>query len=1374
MPTISSNTTNISVLIDGSSQGGAGYNGPPLITLNGGASSPGLSFGAGSNGNEVKDLVLQAFGGGPAITINGSNNNLIVGNYIGTNSSGTGFVSNNNGVLIEGGASGNTVGGTTPGTANLISGVGNGVGLTGSGTSNNVVEGNLIGTDKTGNIGLFNFVGVQITGGASGNTVGGTTSGAANVISASTIDGVYLGGSGTSNNVVEGNLIGTNLSGTAAIATRIGVFIADGASRNTVGGSSSGSANVISGNTFDGVYLDGSGTSNNVVLGNLIGTNISGTAPLGNRTGVFIGGGASGNTVGGTTSGFANVISGNTADGVYLGDNGTSNNVVQGNLIGTDITGTASLANDLAGVGIGAGATENTVGGTTSGAANVISGNTSGDGVYLDGSGTSNNVVQGNLIGTNLSGTAAIANHNGVLIGVGASGNTVGGTTSGSANVISGNANDGVSLYGGYYGESNNNVVQGNLIGTNLSGTAAIANNDGVFIAGGARGNTVGGTASGSANVISGNTSDGVYLGGNSYGVPSGNVVQGNLIGTDITGISNLGNTGDGVRINGATDNTIGGIEANSGNTIAFNAKGVVVVGNSSTGNSILGNSISNNTGLGIDLGDDGPTPNGANPRSAPNNGQNTPVLTSVIGTTVTGTLTSTASTTFRLEFFASPASGPAYQGQTFLGFTNVIIDPSGQASFTAAVLAIPANSVVTATATNLSTGDTSEFSPSATQGVGLPAGTIDVLSPTANGALNLSGNAQLAIPGVLTVDSSSASAITASGNASATATAINVVGGVQTSGNASLSPTPTTGAAAVADPFAGLAAPTFSGTGTAVNLGGNQALTLNPGTYSQITVSGNAKLTLTPGTYVITTGGFLVSGNASVGMSGSGGVLIYDAGGGIAVSGNATLNLSAETSGPYDGLVIFQARTNTRALNFSGNGVGGLSGTVYAAGAQVILSGNASLQNVSMVVNTLTLSGNAGAFQLADGSSSDYLASTSNQILVGALTVAVEDDTGNGIDPNELARLGDAMTYLNTALGAFGVDLTWAAPGTAADITVHFGSSTPYGGASAGVLGFTTAGDDVYLVTTGWDFYTGSDPSGIGSGQYDFQTLAEHELAHTVGLGESSDPQSVMYEYLSAGTVRRTFTDANLALIDTDADRFMKAAPDSAGAQPVRNSSGPVGGAGLDLGPVTPVPQVALVLAAPGVNPDAGPSAANPHGQLPPVGYGDFDATATSPLAAPPAVNPAGAVFTLTRQELPGQPDTILRGSSGVVVGGEGKVVLGGQAVQGGDPVSSGGYLDAHAEAVRQVVSEWSEAGSSGRLADLTAEDFFARPLGEEGRENLDLVSTPLTEADGGDALDGLPAPDLWGAALAVALLEASRLDLAGASDDRTRRWRR
>jgi hypothetical protein len=97
-------------------------------------------------------------------------------------------------------------------------------------------------------------------------------------------------------------------------------------------------------------------------------------------------------------------------------------------------------------------------------------------------------------------------------------------------------------------------------------------------------------------------------------------------------------------------------------------------------------------------------------------------------------------------------------------------------------------------------------------------------------------------------------------------------------------------------------------------------------------------------------------------------------------------------------------------------------------------------------------------------------------------------------------------------------------------------------------VLGFTTTDNDVYFVE-GWSFYTGADPTQVSAGQYDFQTLATHELAHTVGLGESIDPNSVMYEYLSPGMARRTFTDGNLTAINTDADRYMKVAGNVGGA---------------------------------------------------------------------------------------------------------------------------------------------------------------------------------------------------------------------------------
>jgi hypothetical protein len=219
----------------------------------------------------------------------------------------------------------------------------------------------------------------------------------------------------------------------------------------------------------------------------------------------------------------------------------------------------------------------------------------------------------------------------------------------------------------------------------------------------------VGGTSAGARNILSAN-SIGVQI---TDPGTSGNRVLGNFIGTDFTGTRALGNHTDGFLLhNGASQNTIGGTSAAAGNTIAFNLKGVVLVDKTIGGDSILGNRIFGNASLGIDLGDNGPTPNSSKARPLPNSGQNFPVLTALSATTVSGSLQGTPRTSYRLEFFASPASGPAFQGKAFLGFKLVSTNASGLAVFTARVTPIARGQVVTATATNLKTGDTSEFSP--------------------------------------------------------------------------------------------------------------------------------------------------------------------------------------------------------------------------------------------------------------------------------------------------------------------------------------------------------------------------------------------------------------------------------------------------------------------------------------------------------------------------------------------------------------------------------------------------------------------------------------------------------------------------------------
>ncbi len=224
-----------------------------------------------------------------------------------------------------------------------------------------------------------------------------------------------------------------------------------------------------------------------------------------------------------------------------------------------------------------------------------------------------------------------------------------------------------------------------------------------------------------------------------------GNVIEGNFIGTNVTGSATLGNTYDGVHINGASDNTIGGTMAGARNIISGNGGNgifmVVATGNSvqgntitlnvgdgvdiseafgliSTSNAILSNSIFSNGGLGIDLYADGVTANDAGDTdTGANNLQNFPVLTSATGTssstTIKGTLNSTPNTQFHLQFFSNTACDASDygEGETFLGSTDVITDGSGDVSFSVTLpISVPDGHYATSTATDPD-DNTSEFS---------------------------------------------------------------------------------------------------------------------------------------------------------------------------------------------------------------------------------------------------------------------------------------------------------------------------------------------------------------------------------------------------------------------------------------------------------------------------------------------------------------------------------------------------------------------------------------------------------------------------------------------------------------------------------------
>ena len=603
-----------------------------------------------SANNVVRGLAINRFGwNGIAIGYPTAHDNVIVGNHIGTNAAGTAALGNGaEGVSISLGAWNNTVGGDTAEERNVISGNGwGGVAFHGSDTTGNMVVGNHIGTDAAGTAALGNTLygvriyggahdnavfscfisgntgdgvriaghgtdnnyvfrnaiglttlgaalgnggdGVQITLGARGNVVGGEVSGLRNVISANSENGVVISGTNTMSNTVSGNYIGTTGDGSGDLGNLgSGVLIGGGAGGNTVGGDSIEERNVISGNDGYGVSLTGPDTANNTVSGNYIGVNAAGTAALANGGGILVTA-ARDNTIGGTGPGQGNVVSGNTWSGILLIDPGTTGNAIAGNYIGTDPSGASAIANGENGISIYQQACGNTVG-----PGNVVSGNT-GDGIVLGVLVTGTRIL-GNLVGTNAAGTAALGNGDSGIALDWASSNTIGGDLPALRNVISGNG------YGVVIGgDSRGNTVTGNYIGTDVSGTADLGNTrDGVVITGGASNNVIGGDTAGERNVIAGNDDDGVALEG-----ATGNVIRGNYIGTDAGGTTALGNADFGMYIgDGAQSNTIGGTAAGEGNVISNSGRdGIYVAGSDTAGNVIAGNSIGTDAGGTMDMG---------------------------------------------------------------------------------------------------------------------------------------------------------------------------------------------------------------------------------------------------------------------------------------------------------------------------------------------------------------------------------------------------------------------------------------------------------------------------------------------------------------------------------------------------------------------------------------------------------------------------------------------------------------------------------------------------------------------------------------------------------------------------------------------------
>jgi trimeric autotransporter adhesin len=270
---------------------------------------------------------------------------------------------------------------------------------------------------------------------------------------------------------------------------------------------------------------------------------------------------------------------------------------------------------------------------------------------------------------------------------------------------------------------NNDNVIEGNFIGTDVNGSAKVSNEVyGVLVAGPrAAENTIGGTAIEDRNLISGNLAHGVTI-----SETRRTQVQNNLIGTDKSGKNNLGNGQYGVAVFSAVNNTIGGSAEAAANTIAFNGlDGVSINSEGSTGNDILRNSIFSNTGLGIDLfgpfddisvvtPNDGGTADDAD--TGPNGLQNKPTLTSATTTattiTIKGSLDTKPSTDYKVEFFSQPSGN---EGKNFVGrkpIDDAVHDPDGDGLYKFSfrfAKRVPVGQKITATATGAE--GTSEFS---------------------------------------------------------------------------------------------------------------------------------------------------------------------------------------------------------------------------------------------------------------------------------------------------------------------------------------------------------------------------------------------------------------------------------------------------------------------------------------------------------------------------------------------------------------------------------------------------------------------------------------------------------------------------------------
>jgi hypothetical protein len=839
---------------------------------------------------------------------------------------------------------------------------------------------------------------------------------------------------------------------------------------------------------------------------------------------------------------------------------GGSGHVIQGNFLGLDPTGASAVTNSAIGIDICCGTGSIQIGGTTAAARNVITSAGGNSGINVDSSAAT---IEGNFIGLNAAGTAHVGSLNGVTVSNGFA--TIGGTSAGAGNVIVGRT--GIAFTGNPALGHSSGLVQGNFIGTDVTGTVAlnlgslsgidVDHATGVVINGG--------------NVISGN-GDGIdiHSSGVSGASSSNTTVQGNFIGTAADGVTPLGNTGMGVDIFVSPNNTVGGVNTGEGNVIAFNGdRGVFVGGNA--GNAVLGNSIFGNGGLGIDLqggdGEDGTTrvtPNdesafpfdtdpSTGPGTAANNLQNFPDLTLVTSnagtTTIQGTLKSTASTTFRIEFFANVAADPSGfgEGQTFLGALTIADNGAGDTDANLGIIgfsfstATPTGTFFTATATRIDVElgplDTSEFSAAISPQLVAPSVTINQAAtqtdPTstspihftvifsaavtdfATGDVTLSGTAgatTAVVTGSGTTYDVAVSGMTSSGTVIATIAA-GVAHDAANSPNTASTSTDNTVTFVIADTTAptvtinqaaGQADPTstspihftvvFSevvtdfatgGVSLSGTAGANTATVTGSGTTYDVAVSGMTQ----NGTVIAT----LVAGvahdaaaNPSAASTSTDNTVTFDA-----TAPTVTINQAATQSDPTKTSPIHFTVVFSESVGDFATGDVSLSGTASATTATVTGSGT----TYDVAVSGMTQSGtviaslNAGIAHDAAGNPSAASTSTDHTVTfdITAPTVTI-NQAATQVDPTGTSPIHFTVVFSESVsdFATGDVSLSGTAGATTATVT---GSGTTY---DVAVSGMTTGGTVIASLAAG----VAHDAAGNASAA---STSTDHTVTFTI-----------------------------------------------------------------------------------------------------------------------------------------------------------------------------------------------------------------------------------------------------------------------------------